>query len=116
MAMLGIHRELAFGANVPDWKTVGVPLGLWISYHRTAVLLPDVIECEVTSDSWLPKLRYASRNMSRSPSVSSCWLVPGCGIHVPPVPPHASVYDGTVMAIGPVSVVLFEFAKSTWNL
>lgn len=114
--MLGIQRELASGANVPDWKTAGVALGLRISYHRTAVLLPDVIECEATSDSLLPKFLYASRNMSRSPSVSSCWLVPGCGMQVPPVPPQASVYDGTVMAIGPVSVVLFGFAKSTWNL
>ena len=57
MAILGIQRDFESGANVPDWKIVGVALGLWISYQRTPVLLPEATECDATSDSWLPKLR-----------------------------------------------------------
>src|SRR2546429_2529403 len=67
MAIEPIQRYCESGEKVPCWKTVGVAFGLRISYHRTPTLLPAVTEWLTTSDSWSPKFRYASRNISRSP-------------------------------------------------
>src|SRR5438876_8025306 len=79
MAIEPIQRYCESGEKVPCWKTVGVAFGLRISYHRTPTLLPAVTEWLTTSDSWSPKFRYASRNISRSPRESSCCVVPGWG-------------------------------------
>src|SRR5215472_4572334 len=51
--------------------------------------------------------------MSRSPSESSCWLVPDCGMHVPP--PQASLNALVARLVGPVSVELAGVVKWTWN-
>src|SRR5256884_458359 len=107
MAIEPIQRYCESGEKVPCWKTVGVAFGLRISYHRTPTLLPAVTEWLTTSDSWSPKFRYASRNISRSPRESSCCIVPGWGMHVPR--PQASLKDATGIAVGPVKV---EFERS----
>src|ERR1041385_3170558 len=115
IAMLGMNRNVASGANVPCWKTAGEPPLMRSSYQRTATDEPLVTLCEATSASWSPKLRYASRNISRSPSESSCVVVPDCGMHVPLVP-QASLNAFTASVAGPVNVELAGVAKSTWNL
>src|SRR5260370_2145267 len=51
--------------------------------------------------------------MGRSGSESSLFEVRGCAMQAPP--PQASVKGATGMLMGPVKVVLAEFAKSTWN-
>src|SRR5262245_62500940 len=76
---------------------------------------PAVTLWFTTSDSWSPKLRYASRYISRSASESSRWLVPACGMHVPP-PLHAGENDATGTSAGPVKVVFVGVAQSTWNV
>src|SRR4051812_6931906 len=84
IAALPIQREVpSFGAYVPCWKTVGAD-GVRISYQRTPVAVPAVTLWLTTSASWSPKLRYASRYIRRSASESSFWVVPPCGMHVPP--------------------------------
>ena len=67
-----------------------------------------------TSDSWSPKLRYASRYMSRSASESSLLVVLGCAMHAPP-PLHAGENAAVVRFVGPVSDVFAGAAQSTWN-
>src|SRR5258708_14266744 len=114
MAMLPIQRKLESGANVDCWATMGVPLGFWSSYQRTPPLLPAVTEWFTTSDSWVPKLRYARRYIRRSASESNCWLVPGWGTQVPP--PHSAPKAVTGITVGPVNVELAGVVKSTWNL
>src|SRR5438046_7877967 len=70
----------------------------------------------MTSTPWpSANIRYASRYIKRSANESSCWLVPGCGMHVPP-PPHAAANAATGMFIGPVKVEFPGLWKSTWNL
>src|SRR5689334_8690506 len=122
MATLPIQRLLESGAKVPCWKTAGVPFGFLNSYQRTPVLEllfplppPTVTEWFTTSDSCPSRnVRYASRYIKRSASESSCWLVPGCGMQVPP-PPHAGVNAATGIFLGPVNVELAGVMKSTWN-
>src|SRR5436190_1385020 len=88
MAVEPIQRKLLSGAYVPCWNTDSEdPLGR-SSYHRSPTELPAVMECVTTIASWLPKLRYASRYIGRSPIASSCCVVPDWGMHVP-VPPQA---------------------------
>ena len=116
MAMLPIHSEVLPAPNVPVWNTDGVLFGVRISYQRmpeAAVLV--LTECVTTSDSWVPKLRYGIRNISRSPKESSRWVVPPCGIQVK-VGEHAGVNAGTVIVLGPVNRELLGVTKSTWNL
>src|SRR5215472_6000093 len=88
IAMLGIQRNVASGAYVPCWNTVGDPPLSRSSYQRTPTDEPLVTLCAATSDSWSPKFRYARRYISRSPSESSCVDVPDCGTQVPLLP-HA---------------------------
>ena len=58
MPMLGIQRASPEMLNVPCWESFGVPLGLRISYQRTAdAVLPPLTECTATSASWSPKFR-----------------------------------------------------------
>ena len=111
MAIEPIQRYCESGEKVPCWKTVGVAFGLRISYHRTPTLLPAVTEWLTTSDSWSPKFRYASRNIRRSLRESSCCVVPGWGMHVPP--PQASLKGATGIAVGPVKVEFAGVVKST---
>src|SRR5216683_4048055 len=92
---------------------VGVTPGERISYQRTPTPEPALTLWFATSDSWLPKLRYARRNMRRSARESSNCGVPACGMHVPPL--QAAVYVATVSVIGPVSVVFAGVVQSTWN-
>src|SRR3954452_23973492 len=112
-AALGIHRYVESGAYVPCWKIVGVVPGERISYQRMPIEVPAVTEWLTTSDSWSPKLRYPSRYMSRSPSESSCCVVPACGTHVPPA--HAGANGATGIWAAAVIVVFAVFAQSTWN-
>jgi len=49
IAIAGIQRYSESGAKVPDWNTVGVVSGLWISYHLTPPLVPATIEWLVRS-------------------------------------------------------------------
>src|SRR5215471_12311406 len=114
MARLPIQRLSLSGANVPCWKIVGVPLGFRTSYHRTAVFPPDVSTVWLaTSDAWSPKLRYASRYISRSPSESSFSVVPGCGMQSCVVR-HGDVNGATpAIEVGPTSVELLVLPKST---
>jgi hypothetical protein len=51
--------------------------------------------------------------MRRSASESTFWVVPICGMHVPPL--QTSVNPATPIEVGPASVELPAFAKSTWN-
>ena len=51
--------------------------------------------------------------MSRSASESSSWLVPDCGMQVPP--PQAGLKAATGMLVGPTKVELAGVAKSAWN-
>ncbi len=51
--------------------------------------------------------------MSRSASESSCCVVPGCGMQVPP--PQAGVKAAPVIFVGPVRVELAGLVQSTWN-
>src|SRR5947208_2704773 len=67
-----------------------------------------------TSDSWSPKLRYASRYIRRSASESSFWVVPDCGMQVPP-PLQAVVKDATGIVVGPDRVEFAGVVQSTWN-
>src|SRR5438309_10268907 len=95
---------------------VGVPLGSWISYQRTPVVVPAVTLWFTTSDSWSPKFRYARRYMSRSPRESSFCVVPDCGTHAPP-PLHAGENAATpATEVGPRIHELLMFAQSTWSL
>src|SRR5207302_2282572 len=112
MAALPIQRKLASGAYVPCWYRAGVVLTLRSSYQRTATLVPAVTEWFTTSDSEVPKLRYASRYISRSARESSCWVVFSCGIHVPP-PPQAALKAATEIAVGPVNVEFAGVVQST---
>src|SRR6266496_4202198 len=112
MAMLPIQRQLASGAYVPCWNTVGVPFGLRSSYQRKPTELPAVTLWLTTSDSWSPKLRYASRYMSLSASESSFVLVPDCGMHVPP-PLQAGENAATAVVVGPVMLVFAGVTQST---
>jgi hypothetical protein len=73
-----------------------------------------VTEWLTTIDSWSPKLRYASRYISRSASESSLFVVPDCGMHAPP-PLQAAVKAATGMLEGPEKVDAAEFVQSTWN-
>src|ERR1043165_7965033 len=52
--------------------------------------------------------------MSRSASESSLFVVPDCGMHVPP-PLHAGVNAATERLVGPVIVVFAGVVQSTWN-
>src|SRR5512140_677544 len=119
MAMLPIQRNDESGANVDCWKIAGEAVfGLRISYQRTPengflLPVPTRTECVTTSLSTPPMLRYASLNISRSASESSCCRVSTWGTQVPPL--QADVYAATGMVNGPVSVVLAVFAQSTWN-
>src|SRR2546427_11142698 len=81
------------------------------SYQRMPTELPAVTLRLITSASWSPKLRYASRYMRRSPSVSSFWLVPDCGTQVPP-PLHGGVNAAVASVVGPGSVVLGGVGQS----
>src|SRR3984893_1279257 len=85
------------------------------SYHRMPIELPAVMLRLTTSASWSPKLRYARRYMMRSPSVSSCTVVPDWGTQAPPVLLHGMVKAAVVSVDGPVSVVLPGAVQSTWN-
>src|SRR5947209_3439809 len=67
----------------------------------------------MTSDSYVPKLRYDARYMTRSPSESSFCAVPACAMHAPP--PQACEYAAVASVVGPVKVEFAEFAKSTWK-
>src|SRR5258708_4005298 len=88
MAALAIQRQLLSGAYVPCWKTLRLrDASGRISYQRTPECRP---EPEPTSIVWFttmascsPKLRYASRYMSRSASDSSFCVVPPCGMQSP---------------------------------
>ena len=54
--------------------------------------------------------------MSRSPSDSSRWVVPLCGMQSPRAAvEHAFVYDETVIAVGPVNVELAGVVQFTLN-
>ena len=46
-------------------------------------LASDTGDGDTARASWSPRLRYCRGNMSRSERLSSCWLVPACGMHVP---------------------------------
>src|SRR6266700_1349228 len=113
IAALLIQRYAESGAYVPCWNTDGLPPESRSSYQRMPVDEPAVTECVTTSDSWSLNLRYASRNISRSASESSCVVVPDCGMQVPP--PHASANDVTDKVVGPVNVELAGVTQSTWN-
>src|SRR5205814_4351912 len=97
-AMLPIQRYRAVsGAYVLCCTITGDVFGFRISYHRT----PDWLlverfctEWSTSSVSYVGKLRDDSRYIRRSASVSSCWVVDGCGTHAPP--PHAWRYAATV--------------------
>src|SRR5512140_9441 len=52
--------------------------------------------------------------MSRSPSESSLFDVPGCGMHAPPL--QAIEKPATGIDVGPVNVDALGFAKFTENL
>src|SRR6266478_925971 len=112
--MLPIQRQFESGANVPCWASAGVPLGFWISYQRMPPPLLTDTAWFTTRDSCVPKLRYASRYISRSASESSCCVVPGCGTQVPPL--HSGLNAATLITVGPVKVEFAGVAKSTWNL
>src|SRR5437588_12159720 len=113
-ATLPIHRELESGAYVPCWKTFRLlPVPVRSSYQRIPTPEPAVMLRLTTRASWSPKLRYARRYMRRSPSVSSCWLVPDCGTHVPPVPPQGALNAAVANVPGTVRVVLEDVVKST---
>src|SRR5258708_28692976 len=111
MATEPSQRFWQSGDKVPCRQRVGVTFGLRILYHRTPPLHPAITEWLTTSDSWSPKFRYASRNIRRSPRESSCCVVPGWGMHVPP--PQASLKGATGIAVGPVKVEFAGVVKST---
>src|ERR1044071_9264494 len=118
IAALGIQRDVASGENVPCWNTLGVAFGLRTSYQRTpstsVFLLPLTFTLWLTTSvSVPPRLRYASRYISRSPRESSFSRVPGCGTQAPP--PHAGENAATAIVVGPVNVAFAGAAKSTWN-
>ena len=98
---------------MPDWNSVGVAFGLRTSYHRTPTELPEVTLWLVTRLSWSPKFRYCRRYIMRSASESSCWVVPLCGMQVPPL--QASAKVGTVISVGPAKLELAGVVQSTWN-
>src|SRR5437588_8682190 len=75
---------------------------------------PATTAWSTTSDSWSPKLRYAARYRSRSASESSWFVVPACGMHVPP-PLQAGENEATGIEVGPVSVEFVGVVQSTWN-
>src|SRR5215470_5190601 len=105
MAALPIQRKFVSGAYVPCWNTDSVPPDGRSSYQRTPVDDPAVTLWLATIASWSPKLRYARRYISRSPSESSCCVVPDWGMHVPPL--HACEKAATGSVVGPVRA---EFA------
>ena len=116
MAILPIHSEVLPATNVPFWNTDGVLFGVRISYQRMPEAAALVFtECVITNDSWVPKLRYGIRNISRSPKESSCWLVPPWGMQVR-AGEHAGVNPATLIVVGPVNLELLGVTKSTWNL
>src|SRR3954454_3360976 len=65
--------------------------------------LPAVTEWLRTNDSWSPKFRYESRYINRSASESRRFVVPLCGMQVPP-PLQAAEKAPTGIALGPVKV------------
>src|SRR4051812_3427143 len=97
---------------------LGPAFGLRISYQRTPACTPvetRLTEWLSTSDSWSPKLRYARRNIRRSPNPSRPTFVPGCGMQER-VPPHNWLYAATGRLVGPLNVELPGVAQSVWNL
>src|SRR5205085_12576044 len=93
-----IQRKVESGLYVPCWYTDVALAGLRTSYQRTAVgpllwMVPTCTECVTTTLSYVPKLRYARRNIRRSASESSFCVTPDCGMHVPPL--QAAAYDAT---------------------
>src|SRR5216684_4411383 len=115
MAMLPIQRKLESGAKVDCWATDGVPLGFWISYHRTPLFRLTATVWFTTRDSWSPKFRYARRYIRRSASESSCVDSPDW-ITQPRPPLHNGVKGATGILRGPVKVELAGVVKSAWNL
>src|SRR2546430_13934479 len=85
------------------------------SYHRMPTELPATTLRLITSASWSPKLRYASRYMRRSPSVSSFWLVPDCGTQGPP-PLHGGVNAAVASVVGAGSGVVAGGVPSVGKL
>ena len=51
--------------------------------------------------------------MRRSASESSCWVVPLCGMQVPP--PQACEKAGTGIGVSPLNVELPGADQSTWK-
>src|SRR5262249_29490229 len=95
---------------------MGVPFGLRTSYHRTPVLPASPVTVWLVGiDSLSPKLRYARRYIRRSPRASRRVVVPGWGMQSCVVG-HGGLNGATPGTdVGPVSVELFGFAKSTWS-
>src|SRR5712691_573353 len=52
--------------------------------------------------------------MSRSASESSFWVVPDCGMQVPP-PLQAGENEATEIVVGPVRLEFAGVVQSTWN-
>ena len=51
----------------------------------------------VTNVSWVPKLRYCSRHIAHTESVSRSWAVPGCGMQVSSkLAEHSTESNGSV--------------------
>src|SRR3954452_20830043 len=92
----------------------GAPPGFRNSYQRIPTELPAVTEWLTTSDSWSPKFRYESRYISRSARESRRFVVPLCGMQVPP-PLQAAEKAATGIALGPVKVDDDAVAQSTLN-
>src|SRR6202790_1426023 len=116
--MAGIQRYCESGAKVPDWNTVGVVSGLWISYLRKPPLVPATIEWLVRSVVCVLKWRYTRRYINRSPRDSSGSL-PNVGCFTQRLRNwvlHKGVNAATGILVGPVKVVFAGVVKSTWNL
>src|SRR3954465_5008679 len=98
----------------------GVPPGFRTSYQRIPTELPAVTEWLTTNDSWSPKFGYESRYINRSASESRRFVVPLCGMQVPP-PLQAAEKAATGIALGPVKVdedgaaqLTLNFQSSNW--
>src|SRR2546425_10231717 len=107
MAMLPIQRVFESGAKVPCWNTVGDPLGSRSSYQRYPVVMVWLVTKASCPSA---NLRYASRYIKRSPSISNLLVVPGWATQVRL---HPCVKAATDKVVGPTKVELAGTAKST---
>jgi len=100
---------------VLSWTKPGVPeVALFSSNHRIPATPPEDTVMFPTNASWSPKLRYADRNMPRSPIASSPSPLPACGTQAR-VNGQRTVNGAGVSVPATVQVEFAGFAKSTWK-